>query len=135
MTTVLIIEDEESSQMLVRKALAGIGHFNVLLASDGAEALRHYDGLPLPPDIVICDIFLPDMDGLEVINALERRRFAGGLLLITAGEKHFMDIAVAMASAAGLRLWAALLKPLTEEALRQALLPQEAAFPHSEPTA
>ncbi|MCO5167263.1 MAG: sigma-54 dependent transcriptional regulator [Planctomycetes bacterium] len=61
---VLIVEDEGAQARALRGHLEADGH-EVLVAEDGATALGHLDrGL----DLVLCDLRLPDMDGLEIFR-------------------------------------------------------------------
>ena len=67
MTRVLIVEDEPQ----LRRALAinlRARHYEVEAVGDGAAALR--SAASAPPDLVIVDLGLPDMDGVEVIAGL-----------------------------------------------------------------
>ena len=66
-TTVLVIEDhEEVRQFLVQKLQP---HFQVSTAADGATGLRLAG--ELIPDLIVCDVNLPELSGLEVAAALK----------------------------------------------------------------
>lgn len=67
MTTVLLIEDEENLREFIADSLE-LFDYKVLRASNGKEgiALAHSDA----PDIILCDISLPGMDGYGVLKAL-----------------------------------------------------------------
>jgi CheY-like chemotaxis protein len=68
MATVLIIEDQPSARALMRSILEAGGH-TVVEARNGREAMR----VPMKPyDLVITDILMPDMDGLEVLRRIKR---------------------------------------------------------------
>jgi YesN/AraC family two-component response regulator len=60
---------------------------------------------------------MPEMDGIEIVNALVERKFAGGLILVTGADTQFLQVAKTMAQDAGLRYLDAICKPLTDEAL------------------
>jgi len=64
---VLVIDDDDSARELVANALRPEG-FEVVTAASGDEGLElaHEQ----PPDLVICDLVMPDMDGFEVVNRL-----------------------------------------------------------------
>ena len=70
---VLVIEDNASLRDVVRLALEAAGH-EVLTATQGLEGLAYLNGHPV--DLVLTDLFMPEMDGIEVIAAL-RRQFPG----------------------------------------------------------
>ncbi len=78
METVLVVEDERDIRELLRRYLerAGIG---VLTASTGAEALLALERSV--PDLVLLDLGLPDVDGMEV---LDRARPLAPVIVLTA---------------------------------------------------
>jgi DNA-binding response OmpR family regulator len=81
---ILIVEDEPTLAQALRYNLEREG-YRVTLASQGQEALdafhlRH-------PDLVILDLILPDMDGLEVCRALRRHSSVPILILTARGEE------------------------------------------------
>ncbi len=67
MTRVLIIDDEPQLLRALRITITARGH-EVRTAADGRQALG--DAASHPPDVVILDLGLPDMDGVDVINGL-----------------------------------------------------------------
>ena len=64
---ILIVDDEKAIQRFLRNALSG-GEFALHEAETGQEALAA--AAQLRPDLIILDLGLPDMDGLEVIHRL-----------------------------------------------------------------
>ncbi|MGA2191911.1 MAG: response regulator [Nitrospirota bacterium] len=64
---VLIVDDETAIQRFLRNALSG-DEFSLHEAGSGAEALAAT--ISLRPDLIILDLGLPDMDGIEVIRRL-----------------------------------------------------------------
>lgn len=63
--TVLIVDDSESIREVVNFTLQNEG-YEVLVAVDGEDALQYLDGRPL--DIIITDLHMPNVDGLELIR-------------------------------------------------------------------
>ncbi|MPZ14699.1 MAG: response regulator [Chloroflexi bacterium] len=66
-TTVLVVDDERNITQLARMYLTADG-FRVETAATGADALRHAHASP--PDLVVLDLMLPDIDGWEVCRRL-----------------------------------------------------------------
>ncbi len=64
---VLIVDDEKAIQRFLRNALSG-GEYSIYEAGTGQEALAA--AAQIRPDIIILDLGLPDMDGLEVLSRL-----------------------------------------------------------------
>jgi two-component system KDP operon response regulator KdpE len=78
--TVLVIEDEAPMRRLLRAALGSAG-YRVVEAATGAEGLR--EAATRPPDVVLVDLGLPDLDGTEVTRRI-REWSAVPLLVLTA---------------------------------------------------
>lgn len=79
--TILLVEDDESIGRFVELELSHNG-FDVGRTTDGAAALDLVAAVP--PDMVILDLMLPGMDGLEVARTLRERGYARPILMLTA---------------------------------------------------
>jgi len=79
---ILIVDDDPQIRDILRIALAQAG-FAVAEAADGAAALA--GAARLPPELIILDVGLPEMDGFEVCRAL-RRSSAVPILFLTARD-------------------------------------------------
>ena len=64
---------------------------------------------------------MPDVDGIEVVSELLKRRYAGGLILVSSGDLQVLNMARMIASESGLNLLGTLIKPLQQDELRQVL--------------
>ena len=71
MADVLVVEDEESLLHTLRYNLTRAGHV-VRLCTNGATALELVRAQP--PDVLLLDLMLPDLDGLEITRALRREQ-------------------------------------------------------------
>ncbi|TMF56931.1 MAG: response regulator transcription factor [Chloroflexi bacterium] len=80
MATVLVVDDEPRIVQLVRDYLERAG-FSVITAADGPAALR--SARTGKPDLVVLDLALPGMDGLDVARSL-RREGAVPIIMLTA---------------------------------------------------
>jgi DNA-binding response OmpR family regulator len=80
---VLVADDEQRITKLVSMALSDEG-FRVVTASCGEEALAKAE--EIRPDIVLLDIVMPDMDGIEVMRQLRERRSVPVILLTAKGS-------------------------------------------------
>jgi DNA-binding response OmpR family regulator len=92
MATILLIDDDDQIQMLVKIALEDAGYRFVTVDSGkhGLRLLEHQE-----VDLILVDIFMPDMDGLELIPLLCKMRPASKIIAITAGsgEKNYLNVA------------------------------------------
>ena len=64
---ILVVEDEESMRELLRLHLTSAGYL-VEVAEDAIAA--GYSVLKSPPDLIVCDVAMPHMDGFELVSAL-----------------------------------------------------------------
>jgi CheY-like chemotaxis protein len=86
--TILIVEDEEAVRRLVRTALEQNG-YRVLIAADGVEALKQISSHPGPLELVITDLAMPGMNGVELARKV-RERLAGIAVLYISGYAEDM---------------------------------------------
>jgi two-component system KDP operon response regulator KdpE len=84
-TRVLIIEDDPNIVDLIRSNLAVRG-FDTMVSSDGVRALALLDSGR--PDVVLLDLMLPEIDGMELCRAI-RERSSVGIIVVSArrGER------------------------------------------------
>jgi CheY-like chemotaxis protein len=120
-TTVLIVDDDSFSQKLFTAILAKLGVSDVHTANNGRVGLRTLAHLPRPPDVLICDVFMPDMDGIEFLAELSKTGFQGGIVLVSGQDISIMDIAQQVALANGLQVLGAYTKPVPPEILAESL--------------
>ena len=81
---ILVIDDEEPIRQLLHEALEGAG-YQVWEASTGIEGLRQVCAQPV--DLVITDILMSDMDGLEIVGTLHRDFPNIRIIAISGGSK------------------------------------------------
>jgi DNA-binding response OmpR family regulator len=82
--TVLVVDDEEAIAEAVRARLQSEG-FHVVVAGDGPEAIELCE--QVHPDLVVLDLMLPGMDGLEVCRQIQRDRWVPVLMLTARTEE------------------------------------------------
>ncbi|HSA62013.1 MAG TPA: response regulator [Nitrospiraceae bacterium] len=82
MHSILIIDDEEQVRAFFRQALVEAGYW-VIEARNGREGLRLLRRAPV--DLVITDLLMPDVDGLEVTMTLQRSQAKTKIIAVTGG--------------------------------------------------
>ena len=92
MATILIIDDEEIIRVLLRSALEEAG-YEVTEAANGRQGLELYR--QKPTDLVITDIVMPEMNGLDMLLALTREFLHAKVIAISGagGKKNELDVA------------------------------------------
>ena len=102
MATILIIDDETQAQMRYKVALEGAG-YRVLTAENGKHALRLLEHQEV--DLILVDLLMPDMDGLDLIPLLRMARSASKIIAISgeSGEWDYLDAARVLGAHATLK--------------------------------
>jgi len=80
---ILIIDDDEQIRFTIRVSLEIAGH-EILEAEDGEEGLALY--AQDPTDLVITDMLMPGIDGLEVIRRFKETNPEGKVVIMTANQ-------------------------------------------------
>ncbi len=81
MSNILIVDDEQSYRQLLSLVFNGDGH-NIRTATNGREALQMLGDEPA--DLIISDVKMPDMDGIEMLRAVRETLPDLGVILMTA---------------------------------------------------
>jgi two-component system response regulator (stage 0 sporulation protein F) len=92
MATILIIDDEESVRALLRSVLEAAG-YEVTEAANGRQGLERYR--QRPTDLVIVDMLMPVMNGLDMLLDLTREFLHAKVIAISGagGEQNVLDVA------------------------------------------
>lgn len=110
---IIIAEDDDVTRKDLREMLEGLGYLVVGEARDGRSAVNL--ARELRPDIVVMDIKMPGMDGIEAAESLTQERIAP-VLLLTA---YYDEAKVERAKQAGVIAY--LVKPFSESDLEPAI--------------
>ncbi len=82
MTRIIVVDDHKIIRQGLTGMLQGVEEFEVVAeAGTGAAAVRFVQDIN--PDIVIMDMSLPDMDGLEAVRHMKENGFSGQILFLT----------------------------------------------------
>ncbi len=85
MTTVLVVEDTASEQDLIVNYLVESG-YTVISATNGQEALKKIEGKK--PDVVITDLVMPGMSGLELCRSLKKNNETKDVPIVACTSKN-----------------------------------------------
>ena len=116
---ILVIDDDSFMRQVVATGLHSLGVGQVFAAADGSEAIGQL--AQARPDVVICDLNMPGMDGVEFLRHLAERSFLGGLLIFSAEDELIRRTAQDLAREHGLNLLGSLSKPVKMEELGDVL--------------
>ena len=113
----LVAEDHEFQRNMLAWMLAGLGATQVYEAGNGHTALSLIQDKSVRVDIVISDLDMPGMDGLEFVGHLGRAGNQVSIILASALEPSVLAAIKPMAEAYGINLLGVIEKPLTPEKL------------------
>lgn len=90
MKTILIVEDSATTRSLIKAVIEELGDFNIVEAPTGFDAIKL---LPLQSfDLILTDINMPDINGLELINFIKgNTRYNHVPLIIVTTERSDED--------------------------------------------
>lgn len=119
---VLIIDDDPLMLQAIELQLSRLGVRDAVTCESASEALMkvfdpHQDAFTL----VICDLQMPVMDGVEFVRRLADGGFAGGLMLLSGEDARTLQAATLLAKTYHLNFLGSLSKPVPLDRLRQAL--------------
>ena len=118
---VMVVEDHGFQRRMALRMLDEIGVGEVHDAADGATALAMLQQLPAPPDVILVDLDLPGMDGVEFLTHVAQEHLARGVALVSALDPALLAAVQSMARAYGLAVLGSIEKPLTTDKLRALL--------------
>ena len=117
MATIAIIDDDDQLRRLIHSALEDAG-YRVLSAAGGKDSVRLLHDQMV--DVILVDIFMPNMDGLELIPLFRKTRPATKIIAISGGSDkgNYLDIAKHLGANAALK------KPISLQELLHAVATQ-----------
>lgn len=116
MQTILLVDDDDLFIEMIQKSLLRLD-YTVVCARNGAEALKLYD--PEKIHLVLTDLIMPDMEGLELITELHRSHPGTKIIAMSGGGRNHEHVFLRAAQHLG--AMKILPKPFPLEVLEQAV--------------
>lgn len=119
--SILVLDDDPFMLKLLVCMLSDLGVSRVNTHTCGREALAWLDSEDKPVDLILLDIQMPEMDGVEFLRHLVERRYAGRLILVSGEDERVLQTVESLVQAHGLANLGYLSKPVQPEALSELL--------------
>lgn len=115
--TVLLIDDDPTQIAILSAYFGSLRVQTILHACDGLAASKILDNEACNIDLIVSDLCMPNMDGIEFLRHIKKSSFSGEVVLISSFDKTLLDNAKSLAEMHGLKLLGKIEKPLTKSAL------------------
>ncbi|MGN4049605.1 EAL domain-containing response regulator [Pseudomonas sp. SM4] len=132
--SILIVEDHPFQHLYLQNLFSELGEFDLACARDGEEALDYLKQRDF--DLVLTDLLMPGMDGVQFIQGLAAQRSRPALAIMSAASRRMLMGASLVASNLQVKVIGLISKPVNAAALRclidqlQALRQSVPAAPH-----
>ncbi len=118
----LVVEDDDFQRRLTVDMLKSLGAMSVSESGNGRQALDIIRGANTRPvNVTLCDLKMPEMDGMEFIRHLGQEGHNGSIVITSALDGKLLSSVARMARMYGIRLLGTIEKPVVLECLRELL--------------
>lgn len=132
---ILLVDDDPMILSLITRLLHNLGIHNVATAGNGVEGLAHLDTHDTGFDVILCDLNMPEMDGIHFLRHLANRGFTGGISFLSAEDERMLETAFELAKALKLRCLGTISKSnLRQQSLLEVLKNYETLEDHNPKT-
>ncbi len=120
--SILVLDDDPLMLKLLSHMLADLGFPSAITSDNGRAALEMVDNPASQPDLILLDLNMPEMDGLEFVRHLVERHYTGSLILISGEDERTLQASAKLVQAHKLPVLGHLHKPVTPKDLAALLL-------------
>jgi len=118
---ILALDDERLMLKLLSHMLAILGFAPAVTFDNGRAALEWVDSPGNYPDLILLDLNMPEMDGVEFVRYLVERHYGGSLILISGESERMLQTVTKLVRAHKIPVLGHLRKPITLEGLKSLL--------------
>ena len=119
---ILILDDDTFMLKLLSRMLAKLGYTAITTCDNGSDALQKIDHADTCPDLILLDLNMPDMDGIEFVRYLVDREYHGKLVLVSGEDERMLKTAEKLVHAHKIPMLGYLHKPVDPNKLSEILL-------------
>lgn len=116
---ILIVDDDTFVLKILTKMLNNQGYMSVDVSDNGLDALEKVDDIDTCPDLIMLDLNMPNMDGIEFVRHLGERKYQGSLVLVSGEDERMLKTAEKLVYAHQIPMLGYLHKPVGPDKLAQ----------------
>lgn len=116
---ILVLDDEPFMLKLLGRMLKNLGYTDVSTCDNGSAALKLIGSQHDCPNLILLDINMPQMDGLEFLRRLVEQRYIGSVILVSGEDERMRQAAVKLAKSHQIPILGDLQKPAKSEDLAE----------------
>jgi EAL domain-containing protein (putative c-di-GMP-specific phosphodiesterase class I) len=117
----LIVDDEPEVRRAARAVLESLGLVNVTEVAGGHEALTAVSQQGAVYDLILCDLRMPEFDGVETMRALAALGIESGIVIMSTAGDSIVETAAVLGEMLGLRVLGSVPKPLVPHTIEPLL--------------
>lgn len=114
---ILVLDDEAFMLKLLSRILSNLGFTSVTLCDSGRAALEQLADADASPNLILLDLNMPEMDGIEFVRHLVERHYTGSLILVSGEDERILQTAEKLVQAHKIPILGHLHKPVKPETL------------------
>jgi EAL domain-containing protein (putative c-di-GMP-specific phosphodiesterase class I)/ActR/RegA family two-component response regulator len=116
-----VVDDDPFILKLHARALANLGFTAVTTCEGAVRALAAMDAAVSPPDLILLDLNMPEMDGVEFMRHLVERDYPGSVILLSGEDERVLQAAEKLVIAHQITMLGHMRKPVNQEGLASLL--------------
>ncbi|MDT8383232.1 MAG: PAS domain S-box protein [Gammaproteobacteria bacterium] len=110
---ILVLDDESFTLILLANMLDGLGFTSVTTCDNGSEALQWVSASANPHNLILLDLQMPEMDGIEFVRKLVEHNYSGNLILVSGEDERVLQMAEKLIQAHRITVLGHLKKPVS----------------------
>jgi len=118
---ILVVDDDPFILKLHARTLTNLGYTSVTISEGAVRALELMDYADAPPDLILLDLNMPGMDGVEFMRYLVKREYPGSLILLSGEDERVLQAAEKLVHAHQITMLGHMRKPVKQEGLETLL--------------
>jgi CheY-like chemotaxis protein len=116
--TVMLVDDDPMQVAYLRALLTALDVTNMMTSNSGGDAISQIENADKKPDLLICDLLMPGMDGFDMMSQLAEKKISMPIIVISSQSQSVRKSAAIMATIKSLIFLGELEKPVELAALK-----------------